>query len=215
MNRGRRPLALVLVLGLASGLVACGNENVVTATDVARAYVSAIADGGFSPACGMLAPATRNRLESATRLSCAALLARCLPTDSNALGHDQSQLFYVNAEPRVVGGKTDVHLTGLPVARELGDVTLTESHGQWHLTAPGKKLARCARRLTTAHRTRTAGSARRKNTPRHPGTNVRTSRGRSARDRRIVSVTCPACHRQSQGVAAGEDQPCQSSWPHL
>jgi hypothetical protein len=138
---------IALVLLLVAVVAGCGNRSVITAPDVARSYVSALAEGGFPTACAMLAPATLRRLETTARARCARLLARCLPERSTTLNHDQSQLLYVNATTRVLGRRTYVHLSGLAVAREINAVTLISFHGRWLLTSPGQNVAACAKRF--------------------------------------------------------------------
>ena len=145
-----RRVSLAVALCLAVALVACGNQVVLTASDVARSYVSALAEGGFQAACTMLAPEARRPLESSARVSCAALLARCLPGTTTILSHDQSQLLYVNTNSRDLGCEVAVRLSGTAVAREIREVTLTNEHGRWLLSTPGANITRCAHKF--AHR---------------------------------------------------------------
>ena len=144
-----RPRAAARLLSVA--IAACGNQVVVTAADVARGYVSALAEGGFRGACTMLAPEAWRHLQAAAGLPCATLLARCLPEATTNLSRDQSQLLYVNADPRIAGRQTRVRLSGLAVAREINEVTLIDARGRWLLTSPGENITRCARNLAYSH----------------------------------------------------------------
>jgi hypothetical protein len=150
---------LLLVLGLAAALAACGNANVVTPVEAAQNYVFAVAEGNYPGACALLAPGTRVALTSARRWSCPTLFLRCLPTPSTALSHDQAQLLYANADLQVSGRHAAVTLSGTAVARAARRVTLVEQHGRWLLSSPGRAIARCVSRLK--HHRRHPGAAAR------------------------------------------------------
>ena len=140
----------ILVLALAGCAAGCGNANVVTPTDVAQNYVYAVAEGNYPSACALFDQGTRKTLVSAAgpRLSCPRLFARCLPTGSTALRHDQSQLFYANVDLRVHGSRADVGLSGTAVASAAKEVTLIDRRAGWRLTSPGRAIDRCVRRLS-------------------------------------------------------------------
>jgi hypothetical protein len=157
--RGRRALLLALIAPLCLSIAACGNANVVTASDVTQSYVDAIAEGNYPAACSLLEPHTRAAevASARTHQSCPALLDRCLPNNIKVSAADQSQLFYVTIDLQTSGRKAEGTLSGLPVARAVKRVTLVRQRGRWRLTTPGVAVTRCVHRLHTDHR----GSARR------------------------------------------------------
>lgn len=145
----RRPAtALALALTLALGLMACGNANVVTPTDVTQSYVDAVAEGNFPGACGLLTAGARATLAAAgTHQGCAAVLDRCLPDTIRVPAADQSQLLYVTIDMKTSGRRAQGTLSGLPVARAIERVALLRQRGRWRLTTPGRAVLRCVHRL--------------------------------------------------------------------
>jgi hypothetical protein len=141
-----------LTLAVAASLSGCGNANVLSPIEVAQNYVYAVAEGKYPGACALLEARTRAGLVSSARLSCPRLLARCLPTTSTSLSHDQVQLLYANADLQVHGTRADVRLSGTAVAKQAKEVTLLDEHTTWRLTSPGRAIARCAATLSRRHR---------------------------------------------------------------
>jgi hypothetical protein len=151
-------LALALTAPLCLGVSACGDANVVTASDVTQNYVDAVAEGNYPRACSLLEPHTRAAVVASARThgGCAALLDRCLPNKIEVSAADQSQLLYVTIDIQTSGEKAQGTLSGLPVARAIKRVTLARQRGRWRLTTPGQTVTRCVHRLHADHR----GSAR-------------------------------------------------------
>ena len=140
----RRVAALLVLCG---ALVACGNQNIVTASDVSGNYVYLIAEGNYPGACALLTPATRSALLAGrpTRGGCAALLRECLPARFRRSSGDQSQLLYANVFESTHGNTSTVGLSATPAADATRQVTLVHAHGRWRLTSPGVAISRCVR----------------------------------------------------------------------
>ena len=154
MKRRRVALSLALASPLGLGLAACGNANVVTASDVTQNYIDAIAEGNYPGACSLLEPHTRAAMVASARTheSCEALLNRCLPNNIEVSAADQSQLLYVTIDLQTSGRTAQGTLSGLPVARAVRRVTLVRQHGRWRLTTAGQAVTRCVHRLHAGHR---------------------------------------------------------------
>lgn len=134
-----------VLLALCAALAACGNQNIVTASDVAGSYVYAVAEGNYPGACALLTPATRGALLAArpTHGGCPALLRRCLPSRFHHASGDQSQLLYASTDETIHGDHASVVLSATPAAQATRHVTLVRTHGRWRLTSPGAAIARC------------------------------------------------------------------------
>lgn len=130
--------AALLVAAVA--VVGCGS-TAPTAYSVVQSYVAAIGEGNYANACGLLDQRTRASL----RVPCQARFARCLPNESAALAHDQTQQLYANINLRTTGKTAVAFLSGTAVARTVRSVTLADRGGKWRLTSPGEKIARCRR----------------------------------------------------------------------
>lgn len=149
-----RRAAILLVL--CGALAACGNQVIVTASDMAGRYVYAIAEGNYPGACALLTAGTRRALLAGrpTRGGCPALLRDCLPARFRRSSGDQSQLLYANESETHHGSTATVLLSATPAAQATRRVTLVHIHGRWRLTSPGVAISRCvasARRRRRAH----------------------------------------------------------------
>jgi hypothetical protein len=143
---------LGLLLAFPAVLAGCGNANVVSPSDVAQNYVSAIAEGNFSGACALFEAHTRDRLVALSGSSCPRLFARCLPRESTSLPRDQVQLLYANVDLRVSGAHAEARLSGTAVTKATKEVTLVDQHTHWRLTSPGGAITRCVGRLSRDRR---------------------------------------------------------------
>jgi hypothetical protein len=139
----RRTLVLVLVLGLAVAAAGCGTPPPGPAA-IGQNYVNAIAAGNYAGACAILSAGAQRGLRAAMRSSagCAALLARCLPTQETNLKRDQVQLFYSSVQQRIVGPRATVSTSGTSVADRVKQLSLVRRRGIWELTSYGEERCR-------------------------------------------------------------------------
>jgi hypothetical protein len=134
---------LAITLGLAAFLASCGQSQ-PSPGEIAQNYVNAVAEGNYAGACALLDGRAREALHTSTRsrAGCAALLARCLPTNASVLQKDQAQLFYANVEVTTDGPRAAVRTSGTAVARRIREVTLAKERGHWQLTTYGEVKCR-------------------------------------------------------------------------
>ena len=144
----------VAVLALGAAVAGCGSANVVSPVDVAQKYAYAIGTGNDASACTLLDPQARDAMVASTgaHATCAGLMGRCLPARSTVTSADKLQLLYVNVDLRTRGSHAVAVLSGLPVARAIGRVTMVQHRGRWRLTTPGRGISRCVRRLRRGRR---------------------------------------------------------------
>jgi hypothetical protein len=142
---------LITLCALSVLLYGCGNFP-PSPGEVTQNYVNAIAEGEYGSACAMLDGAAQDRLKRAMHSndSCAALLARCLPSNAAQLSKDQAQLFYANTLSSVDGDSATVKTNGTAVADRIRAVTLVKQKGNWVLTSYGAE--NCAAHRARAHR---------------------------------------------------------------
>ena len=122
----------------------CGGSGPVP-SDPVQNYLSDLAEGNYGGACAQLdgrARASLLRLQGA-RSSCAKVFTRCLPDNATAPNKDQSQLLYATIEVNQTGPKAAAVVSGTPVAKAVGEVTLTKESGTWKLTSYGRGLTGC------------------------------------------------------------------------
>jgi hypothetical protein len=151
----------IAVLALAAALAGCGAANVVSPVDVAQSYVSAVGEGNYAGACALFESHALDSLLASTgsHPTCPVLLARCLPSRVAVTSADKLQLLYVNVDLRTHGSRAVAGLSGLPVARAIGQVTLVEQRTRWRLTSPGRAVNRCVSRLRRERRRQHGTSA--------------------------------------------------------
>jgi|GEM_PF-2741014 len=144
----RRP---AIALGLAACVAGCGAPPPSPGA-VAESYVTAVAEGSYGDACALLDAHARRLLQAQMRSAggCAGLLARCLPTRSTVLRHDQTQLLYSDVAVRIDGRRATVRTSGTAVARRIRQVTAAKERGRWILTSYGRE--RCPTPRRARHR---------------------------------------------------------------
>ena len=123
-------------------------------------YLSQIAEGNYSNACGMLDPGVRAALikRMGSRTTCSKLFVQCLPSKATNISRDQSQLLYATIQVATHHHKANATVAGTAVARAIKRVTLAKERRTWKLTSYGDALRKCPRR---EHRLRAArGSPR-------------------------------------------------------
>lgn len=135
---------LIIVVLAACAVSACGQGG-PTAVDAVQNYVSAVAEGNFGSACAELDHHAQAALASFMRSpkSCAALLARCFPSQATQIAKDQTQLLYATVQINLHGSKGDALTGGTTVAKAVKEVGVISRKGQWELDSYGKE--RCAR----------------------------------------------------------------------
>jgi len=139
----RRMLVPVLLLALAVATAGCGTPPPSPAT-IAENYVNALAGGNYAGACAILSGGAQRELRAAMKSSagCAALLARCLPTQETNLEHDQVQLFYSNVDQRIIGSRATVATSGTAVANRVRRLRMVRRRGAWQLISYGQERCR-------------------------------------------------------------------------
>ena len=148
-----RCAALLAVLG---GFAGCGSTSPPPGPyNVVSNYLSQIAEGNYSSACGLLDSGARDALvkRMGSKTSCSELFIRCLPSKATRITRDQSQLLYATIEVTTHHHQAQVTVAGTAVARAIKRVTLAKERGTWRLTSYGHALQRCPRR---EHRLRAA-----------------------------------------------------------
>jgi hypothetical protein len=108
---------------------------------VVESYLTAIGEGNYANACGLLDHHARASL----RRPCTAMFARCLPNEAAAFTRDQTQQLYATIALNVTGSRADATVSRTAVARTVKRVTLADQGGNWRLTSPGRALERCRR----------------------------------------------------------------------
>jgi hypothetical protein len=138
----RRVLITLLVAGVV--LAGCGQTG-PGPVDAVQSYISSLAEGNFAGACDALDNHARASLASFMRSQrdCAALLARCFPSQSTLLSKDQTQLLYGTVSINLHGSRGTALTGGTQVAKEVKEVNLSSIKGQWVVDSYGKE--RCVR----------------------------------------------------------------------
>lgn len=113
--------------------------------DAVSNYLTQIAEGNYSNACGLVDTGARNALmkRMGSRTSCAKLFVRCLPNNATNIKRDQSQLLFANILVSTHRRKAEVTVSGTAVARAVRRVSLTKNRGTWTLTSYGHALETC------------------------------------------------------------------------
>jgi hypothetical protein len=145
-----------------AGLAACGSGSPPPGPyDVVSNYLSRIAEGNYSSACELLDTGTRATLmnKMGSRISCAELFVRCLPSKATNISRDQAQLLYSTIQVTTHHHSADVTVAGTAVARAIKRVTLRKEQGTWKLTSSGDALQRCRRKEHRLHAARRSPSA--------------------------------------------------------
>jgi hypothetical protein len=150
------------LLGVLAVLAGCGSGSQPPGPyDVVSNYLSRIAEGNYSSACGLLDTGARDALirKMGPRASCAKLFVQCLPSKATNISRDQAQLLYATIQVATHHHKADVTVAGTAVARALKRVTLAKERGTWKLTSYGDALQRCPRKEHRLHAARRSPSA--------------------------------------------------------
>ena len=144
--------AMAALAGCGSGSGPPGPYNVVSN------YLSQIAEGNYSNACGMLQAGVRDALikRMGSRTTCSKLFVQCLPSKATHISSDQSQLLYATIQVATRHHKADATVSGTAVARAIRRVTLAKERRTWKLTSYGDALRRCRRK---EHRVRADGGS--------------------------------------------------------
>jgi hypothetical protein len=146
--------AIGVLAGCDSGSGPPGPYNIVSN------YLSQIAEGNYSNACGLLDTGVRDALlkRMGSRTTCSKLFVQCLPSKATNISRDQSQLLYATIQVATHHHKADATVAGTAVARAIKRVTLAKERRAWKLTSYGDALRRCPHK---EHRLRAArGSPR-------------------------------------------------------
>ena len=128
------------------GAAGCGNASPPPGPyDVVSNYLSQIAEGNYSNACGLIDSGTRDALirRMGSRTSCSKLFVRCLPSQATNISRDQAQLLYATIQGVTHRRKAYVTVSGTAVARAIRSVSLAKERGTWKLTSYGESLQRC------------------------------------------------------------------------
>jgi hypothetical protein len=144
------------VLASVAGVAGCESNSAPPGPyDVVNSYLTQIAEGNYSNACGMLDAGTRDALirRLGSGISCSRLFVRCLPSQATNLKRDQTQLLYANIVVMTHRNKATVTVSGTAVTRAIREVTVAKERGTWKLTSYGEALAQCPRK---EHRLRAA-----------------------------------------------------------
>jgi hypothetical protein len=149
------------LLAVVAGLAGCGSGSAPPGPyDVVSNYLTQIAEGNYSKACGLLDTGVRDALirKMASPTTCSKLFVRCLPSKATKISRDQSQLLYATIQVATHHHKADATVAGTAVARAIKRVTLAKERRTWKLTSYGDALRRCPHK---EHRLRAArGSPR-------------------------------------------------------
>lgn len=150
----------VLLVAMAA-LAGCeSNSSPPGPYNVVSNYLSQIAEGNYSNACGLLDTGVRDALikRMGSRTTCSKLFVHCLPSRATNISLDQSQLLYATIQVETHHHKADATVAGTAVARAIKRVTLAKERHTWKLTSYGDALRRCPHK---DHRLRAArGSPR-------------------------------------------------------
>jgi hypothetical protein len=139
-----RTLLAIALAAMAIGAGGCGSTNPVPG-DAVQSYLSDLAEGNYTAACGMLSDSARSALVTAkhSRHGCPAIYRHCLPSDPAALRRDQTQLLFDSMQSFITGQHARALVGGTAVAREIRRVTLVRHRYRWLLVYPGRALQRC------------------------------------------------------------------------
>jgi hypothetical protein len=139
--------ALCVCVAVSAALLAGCGDAPNPPIAIVQNYLNALGGGEYTTACGMF---DGQALETLTRskhvrMSCAALLRRCLPNRSLVLKSDQTQLLYANINVSLSDNGTvaNADTSATPVATELKHVTLKHEHGVWKFTGFGRAIEAC------------------------------------------------------------------------
>lgn len=132
-----RRAALVAAVAV---LAACGS-TAPTAYSVVDSYLTALGEGNYSNACGLLDHGARASL----RGPCTAAFSRCLANEAAAIAHDQTQQLYADINLSTTGNTAVAEVSGTAVARTVKKVTLVSQGGNWTLASPGEAFKHCRR----------------------------------------------------------------------
>ncbi len=140
----KRTLPAVALVVLAIGVGGCGSSSPVP-EDAVQTYLSDLADGNYTAACGMLSEGARSALIAAKggRHPCQVIYRHCLPSDPQALRRDQTQLLFDSVQSFIRGSHARAVVKGTAVAREVRRVTLVRHRYRWLLVFPGDALRAC------------------------------------------------------------------------
>ena len=138
-----KAMLVAVLICLATGLAGCGSTNPVP-DDAVQTYLSDLATGNYTAACGMMTPDAQSTLVTAKggHHSCPYIFRHCLPSDPAALKRDQTQLLFGDTQPYSNGVHARVVIHGTDVARELRQVTLQRHRLRWFVIDPGRALER-------------------------------------------------------------------------
>jgi hypothetical protein len=132
-----RRAALLAAIAVLAG---CGS-TAPTAYSVVDSYLTAIGEGDYSGACGLL----DHHARASMRPSCTALFARCLANKAVALARDQTQQLYADIKLSSHGNTAVADVSGTAVARTVKKVTLAEQSGNWRVASAGSAFRHCRR----------------------------------------------------------------------
>lgn len=154
-RRRMAPAVGVCILAMAVAIAACG-ESPSPPNEIVQNYLNALGAGNYVNACAFLDAQAREALVRSTpiRTTCAGIFRRCLPHNTIALKHDQTQLLYANIVVSTSGSNAAATVSGTLVATELKHVRLRNEQDVWKLTSFGEAIERC--RLTRRHHSRRA-----------------------------------------------------------
>jgi hypothetical protein len=128
------------LLAAAVALAGCGS-TAPTPYSVVQSYLTAIGEGDYATACGLLDHSARASL----RAPCTAAFTRCLPNEATVSARDQTQQLYADITVSTAGKQAVANVSGTAVARTVKRVTLADERGNWLLSSPGRALERCRR----------------------------------------------------------------------
>lgn len=142
--RHARPALVLVALVLAVALSGCGS-SAPAPEDAVQTYLSDLAEGNYSAACGMLSGDARSALIATHggHHQCEAIYRQCLPSDPATLKRDQTQLVFDDIQTFITGAHARSIVHGTAVAREIKRVTLLRHRYRWFLVFPGVALRRC------------------------------------------------------------------------
>lgn len=135
-----------MLLAVVAAVAGCESNSAPPGPyDVVSNYLTQIAEGNYSNACGLLDTGARDALirKMGSRTSCSHLFVRCLPSNATNIKRDQSQLLFANIQVVSHRKTADVTVGGTAVARAIRQVTVAKERGTWKLTSYGHALTQC------------------------------------------------------------------------
>jgi hypothetical protein len=141
-------MRLVALLAATAALAGCGSGSSPPGPyNTVSNYLSQIAEGNYSNACGLLDTGVRDALikRMGSRTTCSKLFILCLPSKATNISRDQSQLLYATIQVATHhhNHRADATVTGTAVARAIKRVTLAKERHTWKLTSYGDALRSC------------------------------------------------------------------------